>query len=59
MSRDIKLYCNSCQKYVGERTEMVMKLLKGTRIEIICTCSECAKPKTDIPDFLMGLLNKR
>lgn len=54
MTKNIKLYCNVCNQFVGERTELVMKLKKGTRIEIICTCLECSKPNFDVPDILMG-----
>jgi len=56
MTRDIKLYCAVCEKLVGERTEMVMKILKGTKVNIVCTCLDCQKSKADIPEFLQGLL---
>jgi RNase P subunit RPR2 len=55
MTRDIKLYCAVCEKFVGERSEMVMKLLKGTKVNIVCTCQECQKPKYDIPDCLKDI----
>ena len=59
MSRKLKyenaLYCSVCNKLVGSRPMFDMELAPGTRIEIICTCKECQKPKYDIPDCLKDI----
>jgi len=31
---------------------MVMKILKGTKVNIVCTCQDCQKSKADVPEFL-------
>lgn len=36
--------CDTCGKRLGAREELVMKIRKGSRVEIIVTCAECLKP---------------
>lgn len=59
----IKLYCQYCGVYCGQRPEIVFKMAKGADVEIVATCNDCLYPKKersnpfegkDIMDFLMG-----
>ena len=45
MTRVVK--CEICGRKVGTREDLEMTLRKGCQVEIIITCAECLRPKSE------------
>jgi hypothetical protein len=45
MTRVVK--CEICGRKVGTREDLVMTLRKGCQVEIIITCAECLRQKSE------------
>lgn len=59
------VHCDTCGRKVGTREDLNMTLRKGCQVEIIITCAECLKPKSDydagkvlFEDIFGGLFGK-